>query len=102
MTCKIWTADLKLIDNLIVSRDTSTVCGELSDWTAASEGFWFEEAMERMRGVSDTNDQLLMSPHEFYFVRKILGARVPRNPVWETLCVWKQGHATQVKKKKSI
>jgi hypothetical protein len=47
VTCKKSTANLKLIDNLIVSPDESTVYGELlTNWTTESGIFWFEAAME--------------------------------------------------------
>jgi hypothetical protein len=47
VTCKISTANLKPIDNLIVSPDISTAYGKLlTDWTAESVSSWYEAAME--------------------------------------------------------
>jgi len=40
------TANLKLIDKLMVSPDTSIVQGELSDLTTESGSFWIEAAMD--------------------------------------------------------
>ena len=45
--CEKSMANLKLITNLIVSPDTSTLNGKLlTDWTAESRSFWFETAMK--------------------------------------------------------
>ena len=42
-----------MIDNLIVSPDTSTVYGQLlPDLTAESGSFWFEAAIDWLRAVS--------------------------------------------------
>ena len=46
------TANLKLIDNLIVSPDTSTVYSELTDLTTTKSGiFWSEIAIDCLRAV---------------------------------------------------
>ena len=50
ITCNKSTANL----NLIVSHDTSAVCGELLiDWTAELGSFWTEAATDSQRAVSD-------------------------------------------------
>jgi hypothetical protein len=55
ITSKISISNLKLIDNLIVSPDTSTVYGEqaLTDLTTESESFWIEAANDCLRATSN-------------------------------------------------
>jgi hypothetical protein len=51
-TRKKLTADLKLIDNLIVSPDTSTVNGELLTDFTESVRFWTEAATDCVLSVT--------------------------------------------------
>jgi len=110
ITCKKSTANLKLIDNLIDSPDTSTVYGELpTEWLDCRTSnllVWSSDGMTACHQWR--NDQLLMSPHKFWSVHINLGPPiklfchyaflylgtpdthlqnrgVPWNPVWETL-----------------
>jgi len=56
IACKISTANLRLIDNLIVSPDISKVYGEpcwLTDCTAELGSFWIDAAIDCLRAISD-------------------------------------------------
>jgi hypothetical protein len=50
VTCKKSICNLKLIDNLIVLPDTSTVYGELC-WLTELGSFWIEAAIHCLRGI---------------------------------------------------
>jgi hypothetical protein len=53
ITCKIPTANLKLIDNLIVSLDTSTLpMASSTDLTTELGSFWIEAATDCVLSVT--------------------------------------------------
>jgi hypothetical protein len=54
VTCKKSTTNLQLIDNLIVSPDTSTLSlASYADLNAVSGSFWIEEAIDCLRAISN-------------------------------------------------
>lgn len=93
--------NLKLIDNLVVSPDTSTMAS-CADWTAEWGSLWIGATIDCLRAVSDgmlsvecrhtyfnSYLQNLWPPLKFFPHHAFSSLGTPdipsRNPVWETL-----------------